>query len=197
MSDFLFISPNERGIPRSIAVVSQSVQSGVPGYHNVTELHHNAATRSAIDQALAQADFVFYFGHGQTDYLGKSGTRLVDDQNLDADKVVVAIACHSGAGLGPAVFDSAAQGAFLGFVGPLGHPRRNVSRANHAYESALLRFLSQGTVNHLMSDLKAELLAAANDYLGTRHPDSLFSFMALRSNTVGLSISGNGNAYVP
>ncbi len=59
MSDFLFISPNERGIPRSIAVVSQSVQSGVPGYHNVTELHHNAATRSAIDQALAQADFVF------------------------------------------------------------------------------------------------------------------------------------------
>jgi hypothetical protein len=196
VSDFLFISPNERGIPRSIAVVSQAVQSGVPSIHKITDLHHKAATRSAVDAEIAGADFIFYFGHGQTDYLGNSGTRLVDDQNLRSTQIVVAVACYSGAGLGPAVFSTGLSGAFLGFDGPLGHPRRNPSRANQAYENALLRFLSGSTVTDLKSDLTTELLDAAQDYLKVRTPDSLMSFMALRANTVGLSLSGNENATV-
>lgn len=197
MADFLFISPNERGIPRSVAVVSQAVLNAVPSQHNVTELHHKAATRASVDSAIKQADVVFYFGHGQLDFLGKSGTRLVDDQNLGSAQVVVAIACEAGGGLGPAVFTAGVRGAFLGFAGPLGHPTRHPSRANQAYENALVRSLNSGTVSALESDLKNELLNAANDYLLRGTIDDILYFMALRSNTVGLTLSGNGTAYVP
>lgn len=197
MSDFLFISPNERGMPRSIAVVSQAVQSGVSSVHNVTDLHHKAVKRSAVDTAIAGANYIFYFGHGQTDYLGASGTKLVDDQNLGSSQVVVALACHSGAGLGPAVFSAAAAtGAFVGFDKPLLHPARRPSRANQAYENALLPFVAGGTVTDLISDLDRELLIAANDYLAARSGDRLVCFAALRSNTLALSLSGNVNAAV-
>ncbi|WP_131816210.1 hypothetical protein [Mycolicibacterium porcinum] len=196
MSGFLFISPNERGVPRIIAVVSQAIQNAVPSQHQVTDLHHKAATRPAVDAAIAQADFVFYFGHGQVDYLGKSGTRLADAQNLRPTQVVVAIACDSGGGLGPAVFNAWASGAFLGFDVPLGHPTRHPSRANQAYENSLAKFVSSGTVSDLENDLKAELLDAANDYLGRGTMDDFFAFAALRSNMVGLKVSGNRNAFI-
>lgn len=202
MSRLLFISPNERGMPRSIGVVSQSVQRGVPGVHSVIELHDKAATRPAVDAEIANADCILYFGHGQMDALGASGKRLVDDQNLAPHQVLVALACHSGAGLGPTVFGSGvkvlygqgASGAFVGFDKVLLHPARRPSRANQAYENALLVFVAGGSVLELASDLASELLTAADDYLARRSPDALFCFAALRSNAVGISLHGTGDA---
>jgi hypothetical protein len=191
VSNLLFISPNERGMPRSIGVVSQSVQRGVPAAHSAVELHDKAATRSAVDVEIANAKCILYFGHGQVDALGASGKPLVDDRNLASHQVVVALACHSGAGLGPTVFGAGGSGAFVGFDKVLLHPARRPSRANQAYEDALLIFVAGGSVGDLVSDLASELLTAANDYLGRGSPDALFCFAALRSNVVGLTMIGN------
>lgn len=191
MSKYLFISPNERGMPRAISAVSQGVQRGVATVHVVTDLHHRSATRAAVDSELGGSDYVLYFGHGQTDALGTVQNRLVDSQNLLPSQTVVALACSSGASLAPSVYGPGSSGGFLGFDNVLIHPARRPSRANQAYESALLSFVGGGTISDLKEDLERELLDAANDYLSRRSPDALLCFAALRSNVAGLSTSGN------
>lgn len=192
---------NERGTPRSLSPVSQGLQSRVPPRHAVTELHDVAATRAAVDATLPNSEVLLYFGHGSTNHLG-ANQPLVDAQNLRDDQLVIAIACHAGAGLGPQVFGSTASGGFIGFDCPLIHPRKSPSRANDAYETALDSFLCSVVLLQVKSALEGELLRAANDYLTKpvryriSRMEALIVFASLRSNTIGLVRHGDSGAHV-
>ncbi|MRH86594.1 hypothetical protein GFY24_03755 [Nocardia sp. SYP-A9097] len=195
MADLLFISPNERGAPRTLAPVSQAVKPSVPTRHSVTDLHHHAATRTAIDHYLRYADCTLYLGHGRPNSLGASTSNpLIDNNNLTGNQILVALACHAGAMLAPSVFTTAATGVFVGFTTVMIHPRRQYGRANTAYENALATFLTGGTAIGLHTDLITEMNMAAMDYLAQpRTSNTLFAFAALRANTVALTIVGDGS----
>jgi hypothetical protein len=188
MARFLFITPNDLGMPRLIAPVSQALQNRCPSRHTTKELHDTTADRPNVNAELP-VDVVFYFGHGKRDYLGSTGNSLLDSANeKDVVQILVAIACLAGAGLGNTYFQPSTSRAFIGFDTYLFHPAKVAGRANDAYETALVNLLTGSSVDTVSNALDGEFRQAANDYItkrgsyGLTDAEALVVFFGLRSN---------------
>jgi hypothetical protein len=97
---------------------AELIATTVAAGHAVEDLQGEAATRGRVEEVLAGAEAVFFFGHGDWDALpDASGSPLVDRANvsLASGHGIVAMACDTGYTFGP---DAIVQGveAFLGFI---------------------------------------------------------------------------------
>lgn len=198
MADLLFVAPGGSGAASFLVTASSTLQSRTPsGVHAVTQLHLNAATRAAVDAALPLNQSVLYFGHAERDELGESPDILVDVANVGAvSGVIVAVGCHSAAGLG-ATFNGSAQRAYLGFDDLIRIPLFAPNRAIEAFEDGLTPLLAAGaSVANARDALNAALISAAGDYLrfrrryGMTDSEALDARDMLRSNILALVASG-------
>ncbi|GFE17964.1 hypothetical protein Sgleb_60110 [Streptomyces glebosus] len=198
MAEYLFITPDDPGIPRALSGIAQGLTNQCPSGHSTTALHGISATRSAVDSALPHYATVIYFGHGKPNALEARGQALVDLANEgDIQGVLIAIACHTANGLGSSRFGGSSNRAFLGFDTYLIHPCRNSSRANDAYEQALSGLFFGATLQGIAESLRANLLQAAQDYKTNRsvyrisRGDAIAIFGGLRSNVLAMVCYGN------
>ena len=197
VASILLIAPADPGMPRALAAVAQALQNRCPSQHSITSLHGTAADRATVDKELPTHDVVLYLGHGQRDSLGTSGLPLVDIANEPhVQEILIAVACHAGAGLGPHHFGQSTTRAFLGFDTYLIHPAKAFSRANDVYEQTLAGLLSGATLDDLSNDLRSEFPKAAKDYLdkrvsyGLARGEALSCFAGLRSNVLAIQSLG-------
>lgn len=198
MAEYLLITPDDPGIPRALSGIAQGLANQCPSRHSTTTLHGTSATRTAVDSLLANCGAVIYFGHGKPDALESRGQALVDLANEgNIQGILIAIACHAADGLGGPRFGSSSNRAFLGFDTYLIHPCRNSSRANAAYEQALTGLFFGATVQEVATNLRANLLQAAQDYKTNRNiyrisrGDAIAIFGGLRSNVLAMVCCGN------
>jgi len=96
---------------------------------------------------------------------------LLDEDNLRGtpDRIVVAVACWSGDGLGSAVVtaDSGkpqAVRAYVGWLDDVGWPAEWPGPVGDAVVAALDAFCIEGDVSQLVSDLKQRFFNAHNEY---------------------------------
>src|ERR1700733_3256597 len=133
-------------------------------------------SRSAVDNHLPSHRHVFYFGHGDIDHLIVPGglfrrqVVLLDEDNLRGItyRIVVAVACWSGDGLGRAVViaDPAKPKevwAYVGWLDDISWLDEWPDPIGAALMTALDAFCSGGNVAQLVSDLKQRFSDAHNE----------------------------------
>src|SRR3712207_9102363 len=107
VASFLIIAPADPGTPVALAPVAQALANRCPSPHTATVLYGNAADRTAVDSMLTNNAVVIYLGHGDEDWLGPIGARLIDSGNVqNVQQVLVAIACKAARKLGLTNFGS-------------------------------------------------------------------------------------------
>lgn len=198
VANFLLITPDDIGVPRALSPIAQGLINRCPSKHSQTSLHGPSVTRSSVEGQLSSQEVVVYFGHGLRDSLGSPGLPLIDSANDHRiQSTLIAIACYSGAGLGPNLVAASASRTFLGFDTILNHPARAFSRANDAYEQALSGLFSTATVGAVAADLRKNLLQAATYYLTNRgmlklsRGDAIIIHNGLRSNVLAVVCLGD------
>ncbi|MBV8528179.1 MAG: hypothetical protein JOZ75_07680 [Candidatus Dormibacteraeota bacterium] len=198
MADLLFVAPGGSGAAAFLVTASSTLQSRTPSAsHAITALHLNAATRAAVDAAIRSNESLLYFGHAERDELGDAPDIVVDLTNVGGvSGVIVAMGCHSAAGLG-ATFHGSTQRAYLGFDDLIRIPVFAPNRAIEAFEDGLTPLVAQAaSVADARDALDAELIAAAGDYLrlrrryGITDSEALDARDMLRSDTLALVASG-------
>jgi len=134
-------------------------------------------SRALVDNDLASHQHVFYFGHGETHHLIVPGglirkrAVLLEEDNLrgTTDRIVVAIACWSGDGLGPAVVTADPRKpeevrAYVGWLDDVSWPDEWPDPIGDAVVAALDAFCAGGDVAQLVNDLKQRLSDAHDEY---------------------------------
>ena len=154
--------------------------------------------RANVDTALAAlGDVFFFFGHGTEDDLkGEHRASVVDNRNAThaKGKVVVAIACESGRGLGPDAIVAGVR-AYLGFNIKLAWipPYRGQPDVfKDAMLSSLDVLIDGGSVQDLRDELYSQLTVVADYYgkgAGSKYHNALNGYFvahAVKDNIAGL-----------
>jgi hypothetical protein len=127
--------------------------------------------RGAIDDAVAMATHVFYFGHGERDALvAKVGwlrrwRRLVDHANLPGSgRIVVAVACLSAKELGPDLARNGGVEAYIGWAGKMSWPPDAPDPICLAITSGIRELADGGTVGDGASTMSNGFSSAHDQY---------------------------------
>lgn len=198
-SDFLVVRPADTQAAQVLALVGQEVMFNAIG-HKRMELCGGAATRSAVDEALASCTHLFYFGEGSDDRLGNPA--LVDLNNIAREsRIVIAIACLSAGGLGQASLGQIE--AYLGFSAPLFFLAKFAEPMVEALYRGVSGLLRGMSVGESADSLRHALLVGAGVYehwYRRWHPtwrrsisevELSMAWVMMRGNATTVTVTGN------
>lgn len=136
---------------------------------------HTETSRDAVEQRLSEHRHVLYFGHGELDALVipkrflRSRRALVDASNLPTapGRIVIAVACWSGDGLGPAVTDGRSPvpvSAYIGWRDEVSWPTDWPDPIGDAVVEGVSALLDGGTVGECAAAIAAAFDEAHESY---------------------------------
>lgn len=89
---------------------------------SVTDFRRTGVDRSSLAQDVAGADFVMFFGHGESGQLANKDSNIATPYFINAQdgaaltgRIVAGIACHAGRRLGPELVTNHGVNGYLGF----------------------------------------------------------------------------------
>ena len=196
MTDVIVIRPMSDAVEGTLSLWADLLLppgTGRPGVRVVQDLAGPAATPATALAACGAAAVLLFFGHGTERTLGIPTLLDVGSFSTASGQVVIAIACLSGAELGPQAVARNGVAAYLGFSEPLfvynAHPALFGFQLAYRISDYLtgMSTLAQ-TKDHVEQDFKAiEQLYHFGAPAG--HPDALMIWMGARMNWRGLALA--------
>ena len=171
--------------------------------HACNFIQGHAVSYMAIDQAIASADFVLFYGHGEPDRLiGQksllsfgNGPTLVDTTNVHVfqGRPVYAVCCYALRDLGLEYARIFPNRGFIGYDNQFGISIDNHTDFEEVVNQSAISLVDGTHPNFVFSDLRRRWDALANDFLRGPLQNSRDAFMAAamassNARTVGLKL---------
>jgi hypothetical protein len=163
--------------------------------HGVLDLRRVNASRQAVSDALANAQALFFFGHGSADALFGAQGPLLDEQNvnLTSSRIVIAIACDAARGLGTAAVLEGAAG-FLGFNDRLAWPMRFAEDFGRAALSSVEEIMRGATLGEAADAMRRNFGSLESAFKESTDPDAALVWSFAFWNQCHVELKGDGSA---
>jgi hypothetical protein len=167
----LLVAPRDNQAARRCGQWAERLDAQFPGAFTLCV----PGSRQQLDEPLARHRHLFYFGHGERDALVtlrklfRPRRDLVDRANAigEEERIVVAVACWSGADLAPAVTDPSLRPRVRSYIGwdnrmqwPVGWP----DPIGDALVRAIAVLMEKGTVGDCQREIEVAFAEAHQRY---------------------------------